>query len=158
MKFIFSVCLILCLALSANSLRVRTHVKSRSTTSRGWDYYTKDLLIDTGDSFGAGRTRLDGNVWGATASNLEPGEGATIANLFKNLSNAFASGVTVRGLEYPVVKAEESSIYGKKSDAGVVIAQTGQTIIISVYNGSMQPGKAVYVVDRLADYLRDSGY
>ena len=157
MKPIFNICLLLFLALSANSARVRTHAKSRSTTSQGWDSYTKNLLVDTGYSSGAAITGLDGNVWGATALHLDPGEGAAIANLFKNPDNAFASGVTLRGVEFSVVRADESLIHGKKGDAGIVIAKTGQTIIISAYRG-VRPFNAVNVVERLADYLREIGY
>jgi len=103
MKLIFSICLIICLALSVNSLRVRTHAhahaQSRSTTSQGWDSCTRDVLIGSGHLSEAAITGLDGNVRGATALHLEPGEGAAIANLFKNPENAFASGVTVSGVE-----------------------------------------------------------
>ena len=80
MKLIFSICLIICLALSVNSLRVRTHAhaQSRSTTSQGWDSYIRDVLIGSGHLSGAAITGLDGNVRGATALHLEPGEGALL--------------------------------------------------------------------------------
>jgi len=65
MKLIFNIWLILCLALSANYIGVRTHAKSRSTTRQpqGWNYFAWFLVGEAKASSGAVITGLDGNVW-----------------------------------------------------------------------------------------------
>ena len=50
------------------------------------------------------------------------------------------------------------SIYGKKGATGVVLVKTAQTILIATYNETQQPGNAANVVEKLADYLLESGY
>ncbi len=158
MKVLLSVCLVLCLALSADAVRVRTHSKSRSTTSQGWEYYLQEGLYQKGQSSGAAIIGLDGNVWAQIHLSLKAGEGAAIAKLFKSPANVFASGVTVGGIKYMGIKGDERSIYAKKGATGVILVKTSQTIIISVYDEKVQPGNAANVVEKLADYLLENGY
>jgi len=159
MKVLLSICLVLCLALSANAVRVRTHIKSQSTASQGWDSFVQDQLLGTGQSSGAAIIgAFDGSVWAADSLSLKAGEGSAIVNLFRNPSNVFASGITVGGVKYLGIKGDEQSIYGKKGATGVIIAKTNQLIIISIYNERQQPGNAALVVEKLADYFRDNGY
>jgi len=101
----------------------------------------------------------DGNVWAQSAGfGLKPGEGAALVTLFKNPANVFASGVTINGVKYMGIKGEDTSIYGKKGAGGLVTVKTGQSVLIGVYNETLQPGPAVNIVEKLGDYLKENGY
>lgn len=89
---------------------------------------------------------------------MKAGEGAAIVSTFKTPSNAFASGITVNGVKYLAVKADERSLYGKKGNGGVVIVKTGQAVVVGVYDEKLQPGNAALIVEKLADYLIENSY
>ena len=90
--------------------------------------------------------------------NLKPGEGAAIANLFKNPDKAFDSDVTVNGVDYIVVEANDSLIRGVRHSTGVIIAKTVQTIIISLYPSYIDLSRAERAVSFVAENLRENGY
>lgn len=49
----------------------------------------------------------------------------TLANLFKNPNDAYANGISLAGIKYLAIKADNQSIYGKKGAGGVVTVKTG---------------------------------
>ncbi len=158
MKVLLSVCLLLCLALSVNSVRVRTHAKSHATQS-GWQAYIDQNLIGSGLAGAAIIGANDGGVWAISRGlTLKGGEGATIVNNFKSPSKFTAQGVIVNGVKYFTLKADNYSVYGKGGAGGVVLVKTAKTIIIGVYDSKLQPGAAARVVEGLGEYLIDQGY
>ena len=156
MKVLLSICFFLCLALSVNAVRVRTHARSQSTT--GWQQYIDQQLIGSEQSSGAVIMELDGGVRSASNLNLKASGGAQIASLFKNPSSATSSGIVVNGVKCQAIKAGTQSPYGKNGATGVVAVKTNQLIIVSTYNERTQPGNAANVVEKLGDYFRDQGY
>ncbi len=50
-----------------------------------------------------------------------------------------------------------SSIYGKSGATGVVLTKTNAVLIAGFYNETQQPGNAVNVVEKIAEFLRSSG-
>ncbi|ERF76769.1 hypothetical protein EPUS_02308 [Endocarpon pusillum Z07020] len=69
-----------------------------------------------------------------------------------------ATGLHLAGEKYFVIKADEKSLYGKKGKEGVVIVKTKQTLLITHYPETVQPGQAATVVEKLGDYLVGTGY
>ena len=137
MKVLLSICLVLCLALSVNAVRVRTHNKLPSIS---------DLLPpDFGDNLRkkGGLSSLvfiglDGMIWLESGLKLKPGEATAIINLFENPKKVFTTGVTVGGVKYKGSKGDKSSIIGKKGATGVIIARTNTFIILSTYDKKMK--------------------
>merc|ERR1712063_190029 len=133
-----------------------THLLSSQSASviMSWQAYVDQQLVGTGHITQGAILGLDGGAW-ATTAGFSVAEGAALAALFSNPSNAFSSGVTVAGTKYLAIKADNRSIYGKKGSGGVCLVKTGQSVLVGVYaDGSgIQPGNAANAVEKLADYL-----
>jgi len=150
MKVLLSICLVLCLALSVNAVRLRTHNKLPSLS---------DLLPpEFGDSLReAGLSSLvliglDGRILLESGLKLKSGESAAIINLFKNPKKVLTTGVTVGGVKYKGSKGDKSSIIGKKGATGVIIARTNTFIILSTYDKKMKTDdEAAKSVETLAE-------
>jgi len=124
-----------------------------------WQSYVDNQLVGTHIIAKGAIVGLDGNTWATSPGfTVTPAEGAALAALFNTPANAFGSGITVGGVKYLTLKADNRSIYGKKGTAGVCTVKTGQCIIIGVYGDGAQPGAAANTVEKLADYLIENGY
>ncbi|KAF2073150.1 hypothetical protein CYY_005539 [Polysphondylium violaceum] len=124
-----------------------------------WQQYVDEQLIGTQNVEEACILGLDGSTWASSKGmGLKAGEGQGLAALYKNPANAFSQGITVGGVKYMGIKADERSIYGKKGATGIAAAKTNQCIILGRYNEKQQPGNAALVCEKLADYLIDNGY
>ncbi len=108
--------------------------------SGSWQSYVDDQMVGGGGLASAiiiGNS--DGKAWATSSGfSLKPGEGAAIVNLFKSPANVFASGVTVNGTQDLGIKGDDRSIYGRKGATGTVLVKTSQTILIGVYNDTVQ--------------------
>lgn len=104
--------------------------------------------------------RQSGRQRPATSSGfgLKSGEAAAIVSPYKNPSGGFSTGVTVNGVKYTMIKADERSIYGKRNAAGAVLVRTRTSVLIGVHDGTRQPGHAAFAVEKLGDHLIDNGY
>jgi profilin len=123
-----------------------------------WQSYVDDQLVGAGFKDGA-ILGHDGNPWAVSPGlGLKAGEGAKLANTFKNPADVFASGITVGGVKYMGIKGDDRSIYGKKGAGGIVTVKTGQAIVVGVYDEKFQPGPAANTAEKLADYLIENGY
>jgi len=123
-----------------------------------WQGYI-DQLTGSGNIAQAAIVGHDGSSWATSAGfSVSAGEGAGIANNFKNPSAAQSTGITAAGVKYLTIKADDRSIYGKKGNAGIITVKTGQAILIGVYKEGTQPGAAANTVEKLADYLIENGY
>ncbi|KOX00260.1 MULTISPECIES: profilin [unclassified Streptomyces] len=125
-----------------------------------WQAYVDDQLVGTGRlQYGAIISAADGSAWAlSNGFGLTADEGAAIVALFKNPADVFTMGVTVAGVKYTGIKADDRSIYGKKGATGVALAKTAQTIVIGYYNEKGQPGNAAMTVEKFADYLTQNQY
>ena len=157
MKVLLSICLVLCLALSVNAVRLRTHNKLPSLSNM--------LPPDFGDTLReAGLSSLvviglDGIVWLESGLKLKPSEATAIINLFKNPKKVFASGVTVGGVKYKGSKGDKSSIIGKKGATGVAIVKANTFIILSTYDKKMNTDdEAAKSVKMTADLFSATGF
>lgn len=50
------------------------------------------------------------------------------------------------------------SAYGRKGQSGCCVVKTSKAVLIGVFNEKMVAGQCNTVCEKLADYLRDSGY
>lgn len=133
MKVILTICLVFCLALSANSIRLRTHTKSQSATSQNWQSIL-DQLIRTGQSSGAVILALDGRVLAAKNLNLQASEGQRLAAIMQNPRMATTMGIPVNGVMYTPVRADLTIVAGRTNSGGVAVARTNSLIIVSIFN------------------------
>ena len=69
-----------------------------------------------------------------------------------------STGLHIAGEKYIVLKADETSLYGKKGKTGVVIVKTKQALLVTHYPESVQPGAAANTVEKLGIYLSSVGY
>ena len=69
-----------------------------------------------------------------------------------------SNGLRIGGERYVVIKADDRSLYGKKGKEGIVIVKTIQTILVTHYPETVQPGAAAKAVEELGDYLIGVGY
>ncbi len=157
MKIILSICLVFCLAASVNSIRLRTHTRSHSTTSQTWQAYVDQGLVGVGMS-GALIMGLDGNVLASKNLNLKSTESSRIIASLAVPSLVLREGVFVNGIVYQTLKADSSSIYGRGGAGGVILAKTGKTVIIGTFGANLQQNAAIDAVEKLAAFVRSIGY
>ena len=91
---------------------------------------------------------------------MKPGEAEAILKSLvgNNQSPIFANGITINGVRYTGIRADERSFYAKKGATGVIAVKTNLAIIIGVHSENIQPGQATTVVEKLADYLIANNY
>lgn len=149
-------------------------------------------LLGTGDVDKAAIFNGEGNsVWASSAGfQLSPSEMKAIVNAYKDKNEPKAvqsTGIHIAGEKYVVLKADDTSLYGKKvsltdSDIpgaekcprttlltvcvsgankgreGVVIVKTNQALLVTHYPEHVQAGQAANTVEKLGDYLKSVGY
>eukprot|EP01130_Rhizamoeba_saxonica_P019160 TRINITY_DN9826_c0_g1_i1.p1 TRINITY_DN9826_c0_g1~~TRINITY_DN9826_c0_g1_i1.p1 ORF type:complete len:124 (-),score=32.69 TRINITY_DN9826_c0_g1_i1:7-378(-) len=122
----------------------------------GWDDYVKNL---EGQGFKYGIIGGKGAIWAQSASlSATNAQLGSVENGFSNNDAVRSSGVTFGSVKYLVLRADENSIYGKKGAGGFVAVKTEQSVIIGIYDETLQPGAAAVAVAKLGDYLRSTGY
>ncbi|MFD3679123.1 profilin [Streptomyces sp. NPDC058613] len=123
-----------------------------------WQTYVDEELVGTGKVRQGAIIGFDGNAWAASPGyRLLAGEGAAIVRLCQNPANVMAGGVTVVGVKYVGSKGDSRSIIAMRSATGVVLARTGQCIVIGRWDEAQKPGDAQLTVEKLADYLMQNG-
>jgi profilin len=123
-----------------------------------WQAYVDNNLVGAGLQ-SAAIFGHNGGQWATSAGfAVSAGEAKALIAGFTNPDGLRASGLTIAGIKYIVLRADDRSIYGKKGAGGVITVKTGQAVLIGTYNENLQPGQAANVVEKLADYLIDSNY
>lgn len=56
------------------------------------------------------------------------------------------------------LKADARSVYGKKGATGFCAVKTNQSVLIGLYDESIQPGQCANTVEKLGDYLIENSY
>ena len=89
---------------------------------------------------------------------IEAGECTAVANAAQNPDGVLGKSLVIMGGKYMVLRGDDASIYCRKGSEGCCIAKTGQAVLIGMYNENQQAGSCNAVVEKLADYLKESGY
>lgn len=125
----------------------------------GWQAYVDNSLVGTQCVTKGALAGFDGSVWAVSpAFPVTKDEVLKLAKGFTDPSSVQSNGFNVAGVKYRTLRADDKSIYGRQGSTGVVCVKTGQCVIISFYDENIQPGQCTNVTEKLADYLRDSGY
>ncbi|KAI9018381.1 profilin [Hyaloraphidium curvatum] len=124
-----------------------------------WQAYVDNNLLGTAKVTKAAIHGHDGSLW-ATSKGfaISAPEFQALFKAFKDPSGARASGLTLAGVKYIVLRADDRSIYGKKGAGGIACVKTKQAVIIGEYEEPIQPGECTKVVEGLADYLISVNY
>lgn len=128
-----------------------------------WQAYVDQSLVGTGHVDKAAIFNTEGTSCWATSKDfkLSPQELREVVSAYNDTNDpkaVQATGLHLAGEKFFVIKADEKSLYGKKGKEGVVIVKTKQTLLITHYPETVQPGQAVTVVEKLGDYLVGTGY
>ncbi|KIX02828.1 uncharacterized protein Z518_08771 [Rhinocladiella mackenziei CBS 650.93] len=121
------------------------------------------VLVGTGHVDKAAIFNAEGNsVWATSPGfNVTPAEMQEVVGAYKDTSQpkkVQSTGLHIAGQKYIVIKADETSLYGKKGREGVVIVKTKQALLITHYPETIQPGTAANTVEKLGAYLVGVGY
>jgi len=124
-----------------------------------WQTYVDNNLVGSGHLKQAAIFGHDGGQW-ATSSGftVNATEVKTLVGSYKDPTNIRANGLHLAGTKYFVLKADDRSIYGKKGSAGCITVKTSKAVLVGIYDETQQPGAAANVVEKVADYLINSGY
>ena len=126
-----------------------------------WQQYVDESLLGSGCVHKAGiYSNTDGNVWAQKGlDGVTPAEVKKLVSGISDSSQFQQSGIIIGGTKYMFVRSLERSAYGRKGgDSGCCIVKTNKAIIIGIYGDGVQPGQCNTVVEKLGDFLTDSGY
>jgi len=128
-----------------------------------WQAYVDTSLVGTGDVDKAAIFNSEGNsVWASTPGwPVLPQEMKEVVSAYKDTETpkrVQSTGLHIAGEKYIVLKADETSLYGKKGKEGVIIVKTKQALLITHYPETVQPGVAANTVEKLGMYLSSVGY
>jgi len=124
-----------------------------------WQTYVDSNLVGSGALKQAAIFGHDGGQWATSAGfAVKPEEVKVLFGAYKDPTNIRANGIHLGNVKYFALKADDRSVYGKKGSAGCITVKTNKAILIGVYDESQQPGAAANVVEKVADYLINSGY
>jgi profilin len=128
-----------------------------------WQAYVDQSLVGTGHVDKAAIFNAEGtSVWASSAGfNVTPQEIQEVVGAYKDNSTpkkVQSTGLHIAGQKYIVIKADDTSLYGKKGREGVVIVKTKQALLITHYPETIQPGTAANTVEKLGAYLVGVGY
>ncbi|GAU92156.1 hypothetical protein RvY_04273 [Ramazzottius varieornatus] len=125
----------------------------------GWQSYIDVHLVGTGQVRKAAICGMDGTVWAKSGNfNVTPAEVKKLVAAFTSPDALYQSGLHLEGTKYITTAVEDYRIRGKLGSAGVHIVKTNQAVIICYYDEAIQPGNCAAVCEKLADYLKGTGY
>jgi len=104
---------------------------------------------------------LDGNVWAQSDRfpQLSATEVANIVNGFEENSVLPQNGLFIGGAKYMVLQGDQGIVIrGKKGQGGTTIRKTVSALVIGIYDDPCTPGECNIAVEKLGEYLHDSGY
>jgi len=128
-----------------------------------WQAYVDTSLLGTGHVNHAAIFNAEGtSVWATSDGfNVTPAELQEVVGAFADTSvpkKVQSTGLHIAGEKYIVIKADETSLYGKKGKVGVIIVKTKQALLITTYPETVQAGTAANTVEKLGAYLVGVGY
>lgn len=124
-----------------------------------WQAYTDNLIATGKLDKAALYSRAGDSLWAQSGNfQLQPQEITAIAKGYDDPSELQSHGLHALGQKYFLLKADNRSIYGKHEAEGLIAVRTTQAIILAHYPEGIQAGEATTIVEKLADYLIQSGY
>uniref|UniRef100_A0A915A723 Profilin n=1 Tax=Parascaris univalens TaxID=6257 RepID=A0A915A723_PARUN len=124
-----------------------------------WADLVNNNLVGSGNVSKAAICGFDGSVWGKSDNfKLEAAEAVAAGRGFQNKDTLLGSGMRFEGEKYFVLQADDDRIIGKKGSNGFFIYKTGQALIISIYEGGVQPEMCSKTTGALADYFKSINY
>jgi profilin len=103
---------------------------------------------------------LDGSVWAQSESfpAITPDEIERLNGGFEENSDLPSKGLFLGGSKFMVVQGDPGIVIrGKKGSGGCCIRKINSAFIIGLYNEPCTPGECNIAVERLGDYLFDTG-
>lgn len=125
-----------------------------------WDAYCQ-TLTGTGNVAACGIYGLDGSPWAQSPGlSLPTSEVTTLLKGLADNSALSAGGVKTNGKKYFFLRPSEdgNGFYFKKGNAGGLFVKMNTSVLIAFYEEGMQPGACNVQTEKIADYLRGSGY
>ncbi|KAL0843715.1 hypothetical protein Bca101_016961 [Brassica carinata] len=139
----------------------RTRAKQRKMS---WQTYVDEhLMCDLGNGdllTAAAIIGHDGSVWAQSENfpQLKPAEIEGINKDFTEPGTLAPTGLFINGAKYMVIQGEPNAVIrGKKGAGGVTIKKTTMALVFGIYEEPVTPGQCNMVVERLGDYLIESG-
>ena len=86
-------------------------------------------------------------------SNISQAELAQIVASIGNVDHLAATGIKVGGEKFVFVSGDESTIRGRKKGTVVHCKKTETTLIVGIYDGTIQLPQAADVIEKMANYL-----
>lgn len=125
----------------------------------GWQQFVDLHLVGSGAVRKAAICGLDGQVWAKSqAFNVTPEEVQRMVAGFNNPTVLQMNGVFAEGTKFICNAVEDYRIRAKKGSNGLHIVKTVQALVISYYDGTIQPGQCAKQTEQVADYLKSTGY
>ncbi|KAG8766103.1 profilin, required for normal timing of actin polymerization in response to thermal stress [Ceratobasidium sp. 428] len=124
-----------------------------------WQGYVDNNLVGSGKVTKGAIVGQQGGVWATSPGfTLSQEEQNKITKLFNDPAAAQSGGVTLAGVKYFAVQADDQKFYGKKAADGCVLVKTKQAILVTVHNAPIQMGESAPVVESVGDYLKSQNY
>lgn len=90
--------------------------------------------------------------------NIMPSDVRTLVNGFaKNPLLTRREGLYFKEKDYKCVRADDSSLYAKNENTGVVVVKTHLYLLVATYIAGMYPSVCVEATEKLGEYLRKKG-
>jgi len=67
------------------------------------------------------------------------------------------SGIQLGPTKYMYISGDDSICRGKKGHGGMHASKSNTTVVIGIYDESMQPQQAATIVEKMSQYLKDAG-
>ncbi|CAB3400421.1 unnamed protein product [Caenorhabditis bovis] len=115
-----------------------------------WDSIINGNLLGTGFVSKAAICGFDGSIWAKSANfNISAEEAVNAGKAFSNKEALLGTGMRLEGQKYVVLNVDDERVIGKQGSAAV---------IISIYEGGLQPEQCSKCTGALADYFKKINY
>ncbi|CAB3400422.1 unnamed protein product [Caenorhabditis bovis] len=124
-----------------------------------WDSIINGNLLGTGFVSKAAICGFDGSIWAKSANfNISAEEAVNAGKAFSNKEALLGTGMRLEGQKYVVLNVDDERVIGKQGSAGFFIYKTTTAVIISIYEGGLQPEQCSKCTGALADYFKKINY
>ncbi|KAG0091629.1 hypothetical protein BGZ93_006243 [Podila epicladia] len=135
-----------------------------------WQEYVDNSLVGSGKVSKATIIGHDGSLWATSADfQVSGAEAQKVATAFGDSRDpkdpghagaleAAANGLYIGGKKYVVFRGDAVTVQARLGATGIHCVKTNRCILIGYYNETIQAGDCSLVVEKLGDYLRESGY
>lgn len=127
-----------------------------------WQAYIDESLVSSGNVAYGAIFGLDGSLWARSEqlARITMDEIKALVGAFTDsgLNSLRANGCFIAGDKYMVIRGDNRSLYIKRGQGGAAAVQTNQCVILGIYTDGMVVGQCNSAVEKLADYLIESGY